>query len=166
MMTGNCDETPIVANRIYEPSRADLMKDVKNRPIFEGDIQLIIFGSAVTNEDSSGSQANINAKTYSINMKAFNEYLKPIMMRITLKTPMECKGPTLKNLASNNMKAVTSNPQNSGNNQQSGVNKAPMIWNYIRQKSMDTSGNDQFTKPLGKDSFIFLIQILITLERI
>ena len=103
-----CEETPSVLNTIYEKSRSDLMKDVKNRPMFEGKVQLIVYGNASSNEDSPGSQANPTAETYSINMEAFNEYVKPIMMGITQKTPMDYDGPTLENLASNNMKAVIS----------------------------------------------------------
>jgi RHS repeat-associated protein len=99
IVQSHCEEKPIVTKNIYVRSEADIMKtDVTKRPMFKGKFQLIIYGSAHDDSESPGERMNPNAQTESINIGAFNDILKPIILGLDVK--MSPDGPTLEDIVS------------------------------------------------------------------
>jgi RHS repeat-associated protein len=111
--TSRCDESPIIVQQIYKKSRADLMKDVGNRPMFEGKVQLVVYGRALDNSESPASRMNPNAKTFSIDMNAFNKYLEPIMIGMDPKVPGNVDVPSLEDIAYGHVERAIEKAENS-----------------------------------------------------
>jgi RHS repeat-associated protein len=82
------ESKPIIIKQIYKLSEADEMKlDVSKRPMFKGKFQLIVYGSGSDNSMSPGERMSPNAKTESIDMKAFSEMLEPTLVGMGIKSP-------------------------------------------------------------------------------
>ncbi|MDQ6756811.1 MAG: hypothetical protein M3004_07740 [Bacteroidota bacterium] len=89
---------PIITKQFYKLSEEDEMKrDVNKRPMFQGKYQLMVFGSGSDNSESPGERPNPNAITESINMKAWDDIMEPILTGLG-KSPIDYEPPSLEDV--------------------------------------------------------------------
>lgn len=83
-----CEETPRIVQKLYVFSDQEIMKrDITKRPMSQGKLQVLVFGSGSDNSESPGNLINPNAIVKSIDLNAFNELIEPVMLGMDVKKP-------------------------------------------------------------------------------
>jgi RHS repeat-associated protein len=107
------ESKPIIIKQIYKLSESDEMKlDVSKRPMFKGKYQLIVYGRGSDNSESPGEKMNPNSITESIDMKAFDEFMEPILLGINPKSPIDYTPPTLEDIVNKQVDEVIRKAEN------------------------------------------------------